>query len=180
MKPFIPKSIIEWYKKDLTFKSFGLIRRILFTFLPNISFYYGIAKKINSEIDIIHYYQVNLGTFLFLLLIGIVISTLITMYRKQIVIEKEITKAIFDHSIRLSLYKSIIHWILENKADQITFADINTITGEEKKYLGFEDDEIKSENKFHLPNISPPLSVDKAKAWKLLKDDYNEKNKAIL
>ncbi len=88
-------------------------------------------------------------------------------------------KALVDHALRLRFYENILFWMSTDKFKGITFRNFNRLTPEQRKYLGFKDDQIDTDKIFEFPDLTPPLFKDDNKIWELLKDDFNKKNESI-
>lgn len=155
------------------------------TVIPAISYWWQMISKIDKEMNIFEFYSENISTLVFMLILGLVIATLGILYWNLIDFtkkrNKEITsikKALVDHAIRLTFFRDVI-FRLTVKQETTDFDSISTIGDDQKIYLGFNENQINSKDKFEMPDLEKPLFYKDHKHWELLKDDFNSKNNII-
>ena len=148
--------------------AFKVLLFILLTLIPSASFYAKTIHKISIKMNIFEFYKNDFSTFIFLIILGLIIASLAILFWNQYDITKKreklsniqlksIEKALLDHALRIQLYKEIIYRITTDQLENLKFNEfLTSITHDEKKYLGFTESEINSANKFKLPNLSNP------------------------
>ncbi len=152
---------------------------IILTLIPAVPFYYELLRKLKTRIDMEQTMIASLPNLIYLLLIGIVLAFLFSEYMKNKKQRKETNKAIYDHAIRLNLYSTLLQRMTEHETSKIKYNWISTITDKQKKYLGFDENKVKSEEKFELNMLKNALTVDGEETWQMLIDEFNKNNPTI-